>query len=133
MSLGDFLLLLGLCIVLSLLGLWMCLWMAKKAGIKPGGMGYYKKLLYDNCTLTHDSRTASHHRTCWRSRKGGRLSVEVAQTRGALVLEFYAEDGRVLQRWQTGDLLTFTVELPPRTRVYRRMQMGHFSGSITFR
>lgn len=127
----DLILMTAVILALAALGLWMCLRMAKKAGIKPG-MGYYKKLLYDNCTFTHDSRTDRHHRSCWRSRKGGRRSVEITCTRGTLLLDFYTEDGQVLQSWRNGDPAVITVELPPDKRVYRRMRMEHFSGSIAF-
>lgn len=127
----DLILMLAIIFALTALGMFFCIWMMKKAGIPLTGLGYYKKLLYDNCTCARDSRTG-HKRTWWRSKKGGRLSIEVVQTRGFLTLEFYTEDGQVLQRWQTGDPAAFTVELPPEKRVYRRMRMEHFSGSIAF-
>ena len=122
-------------LVLAALGMFFCIWMMKKAGIPLTGLGYYKKLFYDNCTSAPSSgrRTPDRYRSRWYSKNGGKLSVELTHTRGTLVLEFYTEDGRVLQRWQTGDPLAFTVELPPKTEVWWRADMNHFSGSITFR
>lgn len=118
-------------IVLTVLGGSFCIWIAKKAGIPLTGLGYSKKLFYDNYTMGFD--TGQRHRSGHISRKGGKLSVEITQTRGLMTLEFYTMDGRVLQHWQTGDSLTFTLELPPGTVVYRRGKMDHFSGTITFR
>lgn len=135
MSLGDLLFLLGFCIALPLLGLWMCLWMAKKAGIKPG-MRYYEKLFYDNYSGLLDTARQNHRgrpgQSYYHSKKGGKQSIEVTCTRGTLLLEFYTEDSQVLQSWRNGDPAVITVELPPKKRVYRRMRMEHFSGSIAF-
>lgn len=116
---------------LALLGLWFCLWAAKKAGVKP--MRYYKKISFDNSTFIRDTRTSPGHRSHFRSRKGGAVPVEVLHSRGSMVLDFYTEDGRVLQSWRNGDPAAFSVELPPRVRVYWRADMNHFSGSIIFR
>ena len=117
------------CVTLLVLGSAGMFWLMKKAGIQP--MRYYKKLFYDNVTSSRDSRTGNH-RTYWKSKKGGKLSLEIEQTRGILTLEFYTESGRVLQRWQTGDPKGLTVELPAGEKVFQRMEMNHFSGSISF-
>ena len=117
------------CVMLLVLGSAGMFWLMKKAGIQP--MRYYKKLFYDNVTSSRDSRTGNH-RTYWKSKKGGKLSLEIEQTRGTLTLEFYTESGRVLQRWQTGDPKGLTVELPAGEKVFQRMEMNHFSGSISF-
>lgn len=126
----DFLLFAALILGMALLGLWLCLWAAKKAGVQP--MRYYKKISFDNCTFIRDSRTTPGHRSHFRARKGGAVSVEVLHSRGSMVLEFYTADGRVLQSWRNGDPASFWVELPPMVRVYWRADMNHFSGSITF-
>lgn len=115
----------------SLLGMCVCLWAAKKAGIRP--VGYYRKLSFDNCTYVRDTRTMPRHRNYFRSKKGGTVSVEVIHSRGSMVLEFYTEDGRVLQSWRNGDPAAFSVELPLKVRVYWRADMNHFCGSIIFR
>ncbi len=130
MDASDLIFMLVLIFVLTVLGGGFCIWITKKAGIPINGMSYYKKLLYDNCTMGFD--TGRGHRSGHLSKMGGKLSIEVTQTRGLMTLEFYTKDGRILQRWQTGDPLSFTVELPPRTVVYRRGKMEHFSGTITF-
>ena len=83
--------------------------------------------------LRSGRRTPDRYRSRWYSKKGGKLSVELTHTRGTMVLEFYTEDDRVLQRWEPGDPLAFTVELPPKTEVWWRADMNHFSGSICFR
>lgn len=129
MSLGSWLLFFAACLVPVLLMMYLCLWAAKKAGIKSG-MGYYEKLFYDNCSGLRD--TGRRHKHCHYSKKGGKFPIEVTCTRGTLLLEFYTEDGQVLQSWQNGDPAVITVELPPKKRVYRRMRMEHFSGSIAF-
>ncbi len=117
------------CVTLLVLGSAGMFWLMKKAGIQP--MRYYKKLFYDNVTGSRDSRTGNH-RTYWKSKKGGKLSLEIEQTRGTMTLEFYTESGRVLQRWQTGDPKGLTVELPTGEKVFQRMEMNHFSGSVSF-
>lgn len=129
MDWGEFALLVTVTVTLTLLGGAGMFWMMKKAGIKPPR--YYEKEFYDNVTSARDSRTGSH-RTCWKSKKGGKLALEIEQTRGTLTLEFYTESGRVLRRWQTGDPKGLTAELPAGEKVYRRMEMNHFSGSIAF-
>lgn len=127
----SLILMLVVLLVLTVLGMSFCIWMMKKAGIPMNGLGYSKKLFYDNSTMGFDSGRG--HRSGHLSKKGGKLSVEITQTRGVMTLEFYTKDGRVLQRWRTGDPLSFTVELPPGAVVYRRGKMEHFSGTITFR
>lgn len=129
MDWGEAAFLMAFCVTLLVLGSAGMFWLMKKAGIQP--MRYYKKLFYDNVTSSRDSRTGNH-RTCWKSKKGGKLSLEIEQTRGTLTLEFYTESGRVLQRWQTGDPKGLTVELPAGEKVFQRMEMNHFSGSISF-
>lgn len=127
----ELLLLAAFILGLALPGLLLCLWAAKKAGVKP--MSCYKKISFDNCTFIRDTRTSPGHRSYFRSRKGGAASVEVLHSRGSMVLDFYTEDGRVLQSWRNGDPAVFLVGLPPKTRVYWRADMNHFSGSIIFR
>ena len=131
MPVTEFLLFAAFILGMALLGLWLCLWAAKKAGVKP--MRYYKKNSYDNSTLVWDTRTYPGHRNHYRSKKGGTIPVEVLHSRGSMVLEFYTEDGRVLQSWRNGDPAAFLVELPPKVRVYWRAAMNHFCGSIIFR
>lgn len=128
----DQLLLLLLVFLLPLPCIAFCLWAAKKAGIRPTSYSYYKKLFYDNRTGVLDSRTSARHRSCFCSKKGGRRSIEVTQSRGAITLEFYTADGQSLQTWRTGDPAAFTVELPPGARVYWRADLNHFTGSICF-
>lgn len=127
----DLILMTAIILALAALGMFFCVWMMKKAGIPLSGLGYSKKLLYDNSTMGFDSGRG--HRSGHLSKKGGKLSVQVTQTQGLMTLEFYTKDGRVVRRWQTGDPLSFTVELPPGAVVYRRGKMEHFSGTITFR
>ena len=131
----DFLLMTLLIFGMAAVGVAFCVWMTKKAGIPLTGLGYHEKRFYDNCTSVPGSgrRTPDRYRSRWYSKKGGKLSVELTHTRGTMVLEFYTEDDRVLQRWEPGDPLAFTVELPPKTEVWWRADMNHFSGSICFR
>ncbi|MCI9349525.1 MAG: hypothetical protein HFF83_09895 [Oscillibacter sp.] len=129
MDWGEAAFLMAFCVTLLVLGSAGMFWLMKKAGIQP--MRYYKKLFYDNVTSSRDSRTGNH-RTYWKSKKGGKLSLEIEQTRGTMTLEFYTESGRVLQRWQTGDPKGLTVELPAGEKVFQRMEMNHFSGSVSF-
>ena len=60
MSLGSWLLFFAACLVPVLLMMYLCLWAAKKAGIKPG-MGYYEKLFYDNCSGLRDTGRRHKH------------------------------------------------------------------------
>lgn len=129
MDWGEAAFLMAFCVTLLVLGSAGMFWLMKKAGIQP--MRYYKKLFYDNVTSSRDSRTGNH-RTYWKSKKGGKLSLEIEQTRGTMTLEFYTESDRVLQRWQTGDPKGLTVELPAGEKVFQRMEMNHFSGSVSF-
>ena len=131
MPVTEFLLFAAFVLGMALLGLRLCLWAAKKAGVKP--MRFYKKISFDNCTFIRDTRTSPGHRSYYRSRKGGTIPVEVLHSRGSMVLEFYTRDGRVLQRWRNGDPAAFSVALPPKVRVYWRADMNHFCGSIIFR
>lgn len=130
MPVTEFLLFAAFTLGTALLGMWFCLWAAKKAGVKP--MRFYKKISFDNCTFIRDTRTSPGHRSYFRARKGGAVSVEVLHSRGSMVLEFYTEDGRVLQSWRNGDPAAFLVKLPPKVRVYWRADMNHFCGSIIF-
>lgn len=131
MDMKGFVQLVVFSVILTALGMFLCIWLMKKAGIPLSGMGYYKKLFYDNYSGIKDSRTG-HHRSYSYSKKGSKQSIEITCTRGTLLLEFYTEDGQVLQSWRNGDPAIMTVELPPKKRVYQRMHMEHFSGSITF-
>lgn len=131
MPVAEFLLFDAFLLGMALLCLRFCLWAAKKAGVKP--MSFYKKISFDNCTFIRDTRTSPGHRSYFRARKGGTVSVEVLHSRGSMVLEFYTEDGRVLQSWRNGDPAAFWVKLPPKVRVYWRADMNHFCGSIIFR
>lgn len=134
MPVTEFLLFAAFILGMALLGMRLCLWGAKKAGIRPLPVGYhsYKKLFYDNWTGVLDSRTSARRRFCFGSKKGGTLSMEVTHTKGSMVLEFYTKDGRVLQSWRNGDPASFIVELPPGVRVYIRANMTYFTGSIRF-
>ena len=91
MDWGEAAFLMAFCVTLLVLGSAGMFWLMKKAGIQP--MRYYKKLFYDNVTSSRDSRTGNH-RTYWKSKKGGKLSLEIEQTRGTMTLEFYTEIGR---------------------------------------
>ena len=105
MPVTEFLLFAAFILGMALPGMWLYLWAAKKAGVKP--MRYYKKISFDNCTFVRDSRTYQKYRSCFRLKKGGAVSVEVLHSRGSMVLEFYTEDGRVLQSWRNGDPAAF--------------------------
>lgn len=129
MSLREFLPFAAFVLGMALPGLGFCLWAAKKAGVKP--LRSYKKCSFDNCTCVRDTRT--YRRSYFCARKGGTIPVEVIHSRGSMVLEFYTENGQVLQRWRNGDPAAFSVELPPKVRVYWRADMNHFCGSILFR
>lgn len=131
MPVTELLPLTALVLGITLSGMYVCLWAAKKSGVKP--VSCYEKLFFDNCTFVRDTRTSPGHRSYYRSRKGGTVSVEVIHDRGSMVLEFYTEDGRVLQSWRNGDPAAFLVELPPKVRVYWRADMNHFCGSIILR
>lgn len=134
MLVSEPLLLAAFVLGMALLGLWFCLWAARKAGIRSLLTGYhsYKKLSYDNWTGVLDTRTSARHRFVFGSKKGGTLSMEVTHTKGSMVLEFYTKDGRVLQSWRNGDPASFNMELPPGVRVYVRADMTYFTGSIRF-
>nr|WP_325215749.1 hypothetical protein [uncultured Oscillibacter sp.] len=134
MPVTEFLLFAAFILGMALLGMWLCLWAAKKAGIQPLPAGYHycKKLSYDNWTEVLDTRTSARRRFSFGSKKGGTLSMEVTHTKGSMVLEFYTKDGWVLQSWRNGDPASFIVELPPGVRVYIRANMTCFTGSIRF-
>lgn len=134
MPVTEFLLFAAFTLGTALLGMWFCLWAAKKAGVRPLPAGYhsYKKLFYDNWNGVLDTRTSARHRFSFGSKKGGTLTMEVIHTKGSMVLEFYSKDGRVLQSWRNGDPTSFTVELPPGVQIYMRANMAYFTGSICF-
>lgn len=130
MDWGKFALLVIVVTALAVLGSAGMFRVMKKAGIKPTGS--FTKYIYDNVSGERDSRTGNHRRWFY-SKKGGKRQLEITQTRGGLTMEFYTEDGVILQQWHSGDPQSFTVEIPPGKKVYYRTQMTHFSGSICFR